>query len=133
MKPARIKMETLIEAAKLRPAGWLDAVLSEPATVDAFGRWVSIPGHRYSALRLTYEETRPSFLQKLCGFFREIARWKSKGFRITHWGVFLKRSKACKACPFSVPGIFSTCGRCGCTRAKLWLETARCPEKRWHH
>lgn len=133
MKPARIKLETLRETAKLRPVGWLETVLLPPAEIDSVGKWVSIPDHRYSALRLTYEKTRPSFFQKVSGLFREMARWKSNGFRIAHWRIFLARSRACAGCPFSVPGVFPTCGRCGCTRAKLWLETARCPENRWPH
>jgi hypothetical protein len=134
MKPARIKLSTLLETAKLRPPGWLEAVLAAPAVSD--GRWVTIPAHRYSALRLTYAPYRPSLIQKIRGLFREIGRWKSQGFRVAHWKTFLSRSKACKGCPFTVPvcfGLLNTCGRCGCTRAKLWLESARCPERRWPH
>lgn len=127
----RIKLETILEGAKLRPPGFVEAMLAPPAEIDSVGRWVSIPDHRYSALRLTYAETRPTLWQKTRGLFREMIRWKQSGFRITHWRVFLARSKACKGCPFSVPGIVYTCGRCGCTRAKLWLESARCPERRW--
>lgn len=127
----RFKMATLREDARLRPPGYFEDCIKPPAVIDKFGKWIEIPDHRWNALRLTYGETRPSFLQKSRGFFREVLKWKQSGFRVVHWRAYLARRKACMGCPFVVPGIFPTCGRCGCTRAKLWLETARCPERRW--
>tara|TARA_R110000765_G_scaffold47794_4_gene98022 strand:+ start:8801 stop:9190 length:390 start_codon:yes stop_codon:yes gene_type:complete len=125
----RIKLETLQETAKLKPKGYLVECLRFPAKIE--GKWVNIPEHRYSALRLTYLDHKPSFVPKFLSFLQEIGKWKQKGFAITHWRIFLRRSDACSKCPFSVPGLFPTCGRCGCTRAKLFLSTARCPENKW--
>jgi hypothetical protein len=132
MKPMKMRALSLLEvqeAARLRPRGYLADVLAPPARIHA-GR-VVLPLHRLSALRLRYARARPGLWQAACGLFRELARWKAAGFRITHWRAFLARSRACRRCPFSFGRIVARCGRCGCTRAKLLLATARCPEKRW--
>ena len=124
-----IKLASLEEEAKYRGPEYLAEMLAAPALLD--GAWVRWPIHRYSALRERYQKVRPSVFQQTLGFFREITKWTRAGFRITHWRTFLARSKACRGCHYSVDKIVARCGRCGCTRAKLMLATARCPEKRW--
>lgn len=126
---ARIRLSTIEAAARLRPAGYLAAVLESPAEVR--DGWVHIPEHRYSALREHYKTSRPSLVQEILGFFREIGRWKAAGFAISDWRTFLSRTKACGKCPYSFGKMIPRCGRCGCTRAKALLASARCVEGRW--
>lgn len=131
MRPALIRMQTLQETALNRPPGYLAACLMPPAQIR--GKWVIIPAQRYSALRKQFAENKPTITQRVYGLLREIRKWKKAGFGITPMPIFLERNLACAACPFSVrePFAIRTCGRCGCTRAKLFLEQARCPEKKW--
>ena len=131
MRPALIRLETLQKTAQNRPPGYLAACLLPPAQIR--GPWVIIPAHRYSALRRQYAPAKPRLVQRIRGLIREIKEWKKAGWKITPLPVFLNRNLACAHCPFSVREFLGirSCGRCGCTRAKLFLEHARCPEKRW--
>jgi len=127
---ARLSLAELEESAGSRPAGYLENCLAEPARI--VGRWVFIPRQRFSALREQYRKNRPTLWQEIKTLAKEISKWKANGFRITCWRVFFARARACQACPFSFQRfLIRRCGRCGCTRAKLWLATARCPERRW--
>ena len=128
MRPARIRLKTLKEAAEYKPAGWLADVLDG---AEIGPKWVVLSIHRYSALRLRYRDSRPSIFQEIRIFLRELVAWKKAGFRIADWKTCSERSKACRACPFSFGKIIPRCGRCGCTRAKLWLASAYCPEHKW--
>lgn len=129
MKTIRLSLVSLKQSAKLRPKGYLEDVLSAPAKIE--GEFVTMDGHRYTALRERYAASQPTFIQAVRGLLREMVKAKKSGFRIAHWSVFLDRSIACKQCPYSSGRWVKTCGRCGCTRAKLFLASARCPERRW--
>jgi hypothetical protein len=131
MRAALIKLKTLEETAKLRPEGYLEACLMPPAQIQ--GEWVVIPAHRYSALRRQFGNSRPNMAKRIRAFVQEIKAWKKAGWKITKPSVFFQRNLACATCPYSVRELLGirTCGRCGCTRAKLFLENARCPEKKW--
>lgn len=125
----KLSKRRVFEAAKFRPPGYLEDVLADPAKV--VGEYIVMPIHRYSALKERYKLVKPSFFQKLRGFLTEMIKWRQAGYRITPHRIFFERNKACAKCPYSAGKWIKTCGRCGCTRAKLWLETARCPEGRW--
>jgi hypothetical protein len=129
MKPVRLKIMSVVEAARYRKAGYVTDVLAPPAVIH--GEWVYVPADRYSALRERYRKDRPGLIKQFLGLLREIGRWKAAGFKIAHWRKAATRSKACGACPFSYGKLIPRCGRCGCTRAKILLDSARCPERRW--
>ena len=136
---AQIRMTTLKETAKLRPKKFLELCLKYPSVISKNGKWVYIPLHRYSALREQFKETSPTITQRIFGFFRfvisELRTSKKLRIKLAHPIVFIDRSIRCSMCPYSKKEIFglNTCGRCGCTRAKLAFENARCPENRWRH
>ena len=130
-KYARISLNDLLEIKNKRPRGYLKEVLRAPSRVDFQQGVVFLPLQRYSALKRQFEE-RPPLSKQIKSLIRELARWKENGFKIASLKTFLARSAICKACPFSYSTFgISRCGRCGCTRAKLLLASARCPERKW--
>ena len=71
-------------------------------------------------------------LTKLRRLRLELLAWKSAGCPMTPRAVRRQRIAFCEACKFYKPGGnlgFGECHApgCGCSRAKLWLATSKCP------
>ena len=71
-------------------------------------------------------------LTKLARLKNELIAWNKAGRPIATKAVRRERLAFCKACKFYQPGGnfgFGECHApgCGCSRAKLWLATSKCP------
>ena len=76
-------------------------------------------------------------------FAKAMFTWGAQGFKVMGWGAFRLRLEQCqghegkgiKRCGYyraSPGGIgFARCGKCGCTRVKLFLWTEKCPIGKW--
>jgi hypothetical protein len=65
----------------------------------------------------------------------ETAHWAKKGFKLASGSVITDRYSKCVVCPYwdkKSYGGSGKCTVCGCsTKAKLVLETSKCPEGKW--
>ena len=60
----------------------------------------------------------------------ELRRWRRAGYKLVDRAERERRLQLCAACPhYAARGNLGLgqCKLCGCTRAKLWLASARCP------
>lgn len=69
--------------------------------------------------------------QKAVRFARAIAHWAKAGFPLVSKEIREERMATCQACPYYLPEGNAGLGQCtapgcGCTSAKLWLETSQC-------
>lgn len=74
--------------------------------------------------------TGPSLIAKVRTLKAELSRWSKAGYKLAPATVRRTRLKACQSCEFyRARGNmgFGECKLCGCTRAKLWLASTRCP------
>lgn len=60
--------------------------------------------------------------------------WAKAGFPVADERVIARRRALCVACP-EWDGAArlgaGKCGKCGCTQFKFWLETEKCPLRKW--
>lgn len=73
---------------------------------------------------------RLSVAAKAKRLWRELRRWRRAGYPLASRAEQQRRLRLCEACAHYAPqGNFGLgqCRLCGCTRAKLWLASARCP------
>lgn len=121
------KPTDLERAREKKGNAYADAILSKAQKVEDFYR-ISIEDLN-SILR---ERARPlSLHEQAISLFKEIRKWKRAGYQITPRADLEKRRETCNACPHAKKGILPRCKLCGCTRAKLLLATATCPDNRW--
>ncbi len=70
-------------------------------------------------------------LQRFTG---AMTRWAKKGFKIADAETLSKRKSICSTCEYwdsSAYLGFGKCRKCGCSSAKLKLETEHCPIGKW--
>jgi hypothetical protein len=75
-------------------------------------------------------------LTKAERMMRALNRWQRAGFKIAPLEERERRGGICDLCPHWKPegnwGLGEcTAPGCGCTRAKVWLATERCPLGKW--
>lgn len=80
----------------------------------------------------TIPATQPTLWTKAKRLRAELVTWRKAGYRIAPRQVRAERSAICTPCPFySRTGNFGLgecrAPGCGCSRAKLWLASTRCP------
>ncbi len=73
---------------------------------------------------------------KIGNLRRALRRWQQSGFKLTPSSERKTRSSICAACPHWDDAGNLGLGECrapgcGCTRAKVWLATERCPLGKW--
>lgn len=78
----------------------------------------------------------PTISEMVGNFGGAMLRWAMAGFATVDEVAFRLRLESCRACAFwdeSARGGAGKCNhpKCGCTKAKLWLATERCPITRW--
>jgi len=75
-------------------------------------------------------ETGTSPRQKIKMFFKTMAAWAKRGFKLEPDEVAQARFAICKACPHLLDG--KQCSLCGCfMKAKTKVSGASCPAKKW--
>ena len=75
-----------------------------------------------------------TLLELAKNFTKTMAAWTRAGFPVVDEAEFKKRAKICSECPHwheKDRGGLGRCDQCGCTRAKLFAKTARCPIDKW--
>ena len=79
-----------------------------------------------------------SVLTKVQRLRRELRNWRRAGYPLTPRAERKRRDAICAACEYFNKGGNLGLGEClapgcGCTRAKTWLATSRCPlpEPKW--
>lgn len=65
-----------------------------------------------------------------------LVKWAARGFPIAPTEVRMRRFEICRACEFWRDDARFGLGKCnhpgcGCTKAKLYLATERCPVGKW--
>lgn len=65
-----------------------------------------------------------------------LRRWKREGYRLATKPQRNVRAAICSACPYWHPAGNLWLGECrapgcGCTRAKIWLASEKCPLGKW--
>jgi hypothetical protein len=77
----------------------------------------------------------PTPLDMAKSLLTETAQWAKKGFKLASGDVITERYSKCKDCQYwdkKAYGGSGKCTVCGCsTKAKLVLETSKCPEGKW--
>jgi hypothetical protein len=73
-------------------------------------------------------QTLPAKVKRL---WKELRRWREAGYQLVSREEQQQRLVQCAACAHYQPegnwGL-GKCRLCGCTRAKLWLASAHCPD-----
>ena len=67
-------------------------------------------------------------------FTKAVAGWAGAGFPMVSEKEFQKRAEICAACPHwndAARHGMGSCDLCGCSRAKLFMATQRCPIGKW--
>jgi hypothetical protein len=79
---------------------------------------------------LTGELIEEKTLPQLAGtLLKEAGKWAKHGFPVADDTTQAARLNECLKCPYFVD---TRCQKCGCfMRAKVKLETAKCPDGRW--
>ena len=76
----------------------------------------------------------PSLTDMAKNLVGELAEWTLRGFPTPDEDELKQRLETCAACPHwdaqAVAG-HGRCLKCGCSRAKLFLKTAKCPIGKW--
>jgi hypothetical protein len=78
----------------------------------------------------------PPILTKAKRLAQALRQWNREGREITTKSVRAERTAVCGLCPHWRPkanlglGLCDAPG-CGCTRAKVWLKSEKCPLKKW--
>lgn len=75
-------------------------------------------------------------LTKAQRMLQGLGRWQHAGFKVAPLEERERRGGICNLCPHWKPdgnwGLGEcTAPGCGCTRAKVWLATERCPLGKW--
>lgn len=78
----------------------------------------------------------PSLVELAVNFTGALSRWAKAGFPVVERDLFEARLKVCRACPHWDEAARLGAGKCkhpgcGCTRAKLWISTEKCPAAKW--
>lgn len=122
----RIPIEQIAEASKHRPKGYFEDVVGSGSIVEGHleiseKKWIELRG-KYSGSNL--------FLK----FLRSVFVWIKAGAPVPSILLYRFRRPICGRCTFwnnkAMMGL-GRCGKCGCTRAKLWLKTETCPIGNW--
>lgn len=121
----KIQLQHISDMAKHRPAGYYEDVLSSGVVV---GDTLVLDDAVYNALCRKYRPTMPGISEMVGNFAKAIGEWAGKGFPVVSNEQFTSRYDVCRACE-NWTGY--RCKICGCTKMKLWLETEKCPERRW--
>lgn len=67
-------------------------------------------------------------------FTKTMGEWIARGAPTVSPDTFQQRAKTCLGCEHWQPEAYcgqGRCGKCGCTVAKLYLGTAKCPIDKW--
>lgn len=70
----------------------------------------------------------PDLPEMIHNFAAAASLWAACGFPVVDWDTLALRKLRCDTCP-EWSGF--TCRKCGCTRLKIWLQTEKCPLKKW--
>jgi hypothetical protein len=114
----------------LHPAGYVDFILSR-AVID--GDLVVLDEVASKELREKFRSPKlpqPSAAELAANFTGALAAWAKAGFKIVERSVYESRHALCQACDWWDAKAWAGSGRCrkcGCSRAKLWLTTSKCP------
>ncbi len=78
----------------------------------------------------------PTIAEMTRNFADAMLRWVGSGFATVDEVAFTLRLAQCRACPHWDEAARAGVGKCnhpkcGCTKAKLWLASERCPIGRW--
>lgn len=78
----------------------------------------------------------PTITEMTRNFAGAMLRWAGSGFATVDEVAFRLRLAQCRACPHWDEAARAGAGKCnhpkcGCTKAKLWLASERCPLGRW--
>lgn len=120
--------------ARIRTAGKLKAVVTRDSAGTELARFE--PGKAPVAAvprEPLPEPTLPDMADHLAS---SMLAWAAAGFAVAPSSVRALRLEQCETCEFWDGKARLTLGKCrhpscGCTRAKLWLATERCPIGRW--
>jgi len=86
-------------------------------------------------LRLKLSPTLPSLFQQTKTLVGAVTTWVADGAPRASTEVYESRLAICKTCPsYDANGFGPALGRCrecGCSGAKLHMETAKCPLTKW--
>ena len=79
---------------------------------------------------------RPTVLQMSFNLTKAVAGWVRSGLKIASQEKFDARLEICRGCDLwdekARMGLgFCKHPHCGCTKAKHWLESSVCPDKKW--
>lgn len=127
----RIRLEKIHEAAKSRPAGYLETVMSR-GTVD--GDWLEMPDEDFHELRRQFRPALPSVPRMAANLAQaavaEVKARISKSPQVSTTTIE-ERLRTCRECEHFIPAQ-NRCPLCGCyTAFKARLRSQRCPAGKW--
>lgn len=78
----------------------------------------------------------PTIAAMVSNFGFAVSGWAKAGFKVVERDAFDKRLTICRGCSLWDENArfgMGKCnhGNCGCTKAKHWLQTERCPAGKW--
>ena len=77
----------------------------------------------------------PNLINQTKNFIGAVTTWATEGFPLASKDVYESRLTICKTCPEFDPNGFGPglvrCRKCGCSGAKLHMETSTCPLTKW--
>ena len=121
----RIRKTSVEKAAEYRKPGYLEKVAL--ADIGNDPDFFEISKEEYDTISRDFAPAgQPARLA------RAVAAWAAKGFPVPSAAALAERQAACGGCQERAekPWGFS-CKLCGCTGAKLLLETEKCPLGKW--
>jgi hypothetical protein len=154
---AKLLVSRIREAASVRPAGYVEDVLSRGTIYVVDGvEILELPQEEMDALRLKYKDyppppprsipkalstpdlsrtDTPSFLEKVKNFAVSSAQHVVNGMPMCSDEEIIRRHDICRGCEFFKD---NTCGKCGCplSRAKGYVSKLswadqECPVGKW--
>ncbi len=85
-------------------------------------------------IKISKESANQSTKELLLKFTKALSNWAKSGFKIADAETLAERKSHCSKCEYWQPeGFFGfgRCAKCGCSSAKLRLETEHCPIGGW--
>lgn len=116
----------------------LSRTIRNKATGEIREQYVSGPTVRPSDSPTVHREPppEPTIAHMAANFLTATARWLAAGAPVVARETFEHRLATCRACEYWDEAARAGAGKCnhpncGCTKAKLWLATEKCPIGKW--
>jgi len=129
----KFRLDAIKAAVPRRPPGYLDFILAhgkienEMVTLDE----ATLQDIREKFPPLPPPRLRePTVAEMATNFTQAMGDWVQAGFAVVGREIYEQRHAICLGCEYwdaKARAGLGKCKRCGCSRAKLWLASSKCP------